>query len=929
VRKIIAILVLIIVVRAGWMIYQKLAPPPDVRAAMSDLRSRDAQTRWNAADRLGHMGAKAKPAIPALVAALNDTDDNGSSAFAAANALGSLGTVANAAVPALVEKVQHGKENVPVVCARALIQIQPEGLQALLKLAHAGQAGQTIIHAMESFGQQSVPMLSEWLKDDDEKLRLIAVTALGRIRWEGVTDEQIDKLQLALSDKSDAVRIAAIVELSQLGPLAAPALPALKAALDEGHPSVTVNLASMLPVVEPRETENAIEALVKIVEHAEGKSDGSHIPSGNEASADQDHADQSAAIAALGTFGPDATEALAKLLDPSHPKWMRIAAAEALAELGRSAFAAVPALAKQLEAKDADVRLAAVKSLGAIGTPAAAAVPEVLKFLASGNQAERCAAVETLGRIGKTDPEPVLKTLVPLVRSADDALQMAAINAMAEIGPAAAPAAGELFRLYGEYRNTQLGAATITAIGKTGATDKAAVQQLIAILTADDQETVHSAVEALGQMGALAADAAPALVTVMAKDDGYNSTVACDALTKLGEAGAIELGKMVNVSEPGVSSRAVDALAKMKAAAKPAIPNLVAALQNGNPLVVTSAVKVLSGFGPDAAEAVPEIIKHLGDDDFRNALVAIGPPAVPLLRATLSTGGTDEQLGAAVVLGEIKPAEPKTIQALAAVVRKSADERLRGYAAVSLGNLGADSRQAIAALQAAQSDPSESLCLVAAAVLAKLDPETRAKSFQEINQLLHLPNELAQEIALQILRDMGSAAQPVAAEILKLLDDDQIEVRLCAAEALVQIDANSTKVVLPLLLKFLQSGDPGTRDRAAKALGQIRPTTAEIVHALERAVAKEDYLGTPAACPVLGEMSDRADEIVPFLLAALRMNNSEERIVAIEALGELRSKSAIPVLMSLIDDPTPETSAAAAAALKKIDPELAKRAAVP
>jgi HEAT repeat protein len=86
---------------------------------------------------------------------------------------------------------------------------------------------------------------------------------------------------------------------------------------------------------------------------------------------------------------------------------------------------------------------------------------------------------------------------------------------------------------------------------------------------------------------------------------------------------------------------AADALGRI---GQPAVPELVAALQNPNAAIRLKGVEVLGRMGPEAAPAVPELIKLLDDPDERirkataRTLGQIGPAAkeaVPALVRTL------------------------------------------------------------------------------------------------------------------------------------------------------------------------------------------------------------------------------------------------------------------------------------------------------
>lgn len=101
---------------------------------IGELRSKKTQVRVAAADALGAMGARAKPAIPALVHALADED------FWAASAVtDALSAVGPPAVPALIDAVQNGQGVAQLRAVMALRGMGPAAKPAIPALRKALQ----------------------------------------------------------------------------------------------------------------------------------------------------------------------------------------------------------------------------------------------------------------------------------------------------------------------------------------------------------------------------------------------------------------------------------------------------------------------------------------------------------------------------------------------------------------------------------------------------------------------------------------------------------------------------------------------------------------------------------------------------------------------------------------------------------------------
>jgi HEAT repeat protein len=97
------------------------------------------------------------------------------------------------------------------------------------------------------------------------------------------------------------------------------------------------------------------------------------------------------------------------------------------------------------------VRMQAALSLEALGSVAQAAVPALAKSLTnkSGDIEARLAAMYALMKIGPAHLQPALPALIGLLSDRDPRVVRTACQVLAEIGPPAEPAIGELRRLIG------------------------------------------------------------------------------------------------------------------------------------------------------------------------------------------------------------------------------------------------------------------------------------------------------------------------------------------------------------------------------------------------------------------------------------------------------------------------------------------------
>jgi HEAT repeat protein len=196
----------------------------------------DAKVRWKAADLLGQVGADASEAIPALLAALKDSDPHVRAVVAK-----SLGGVVpkescGEAVEALAAMLKDGSEP---AAARAISRFGANGAAALPALLEAmkdpdstvrWEAGRAV-GKIGAAAKSAVPALVEQMKDEVSLVREHAAEALGDIGPEA--KDGVPALIAILKDPVARVRRDAARSLGQIGPAAKPALEAARGLLKD------------------------------------------------------------------------------------------------------------------------------------------------------------------------------------------------------------------------------------------------------------------------------------------------------------------------------------------------------------------------------------------------------------------------------------------------------------------------------------------------------------------------------------------------------------------------------------------------------------------------------------------------------------------------------------------------------------------------
>jgi len=233
------------------------------------LMDESVRVREAAADALAEMGPQAVDAVPALIQALRNEEEDSDLRQAASDALGAIGSEA---VPVLVQALADEDERVRWAAARALEDMGPQAVEAIPALIQALRDGDEDVSwaaasALGDIGPEAIPVLIEALGERDTNVRRGAILALGWIgpeakeaapliiqALEGEEDwlvrssaaralgwiepdasEAVPPLIQALGDESEYVRSAAADTLGEFGSQARDAVPALIQALGDEY----------------------------------------------------------------------------------------------------------------------------------------------------------------------------------------------------------------------------------------------------------------------------------------------------------------------------------------------------------------------------------------------------------------------------------------------------------------------------------------------------------------------------------------------------------------------------------------------------------------------------------------------------------------------------------------------------------------------
>jgi HEAT repeat protein len=440
----------------------RLKSEPTVGDLIKSLGDKEELHRAVAASALGELGPDAREAIPALTVALGDKSNKvRSRAF---SALGSIGPAAKSAVPLLIKGMRDKDKSVRWSSAWALGRLGPA----------AGKA---------------VPDLVAALNDQDPDVASCAVEALGSI-GPGAKAAVPALIGWLKDDRSPAVADA----LGKIGPAAKAAIPPLTTMRDTDDPRAHkgpdmefwrqanghARIAAALALWKVDRQAKSIRLLMDTLEDKAKAYQGrlSHV--------------RLAAVDALSEIGPAAKAAtpllLVALKDEDYS--IRRAAAEALGRIGAAPARTVPALRKALDDEVSYVQEAAAESLGRMGPSAKAAGPRLAAILKAGEgvtrdfwepQSVRLAAATALWKIDR-DAAKVVPALIQLLKADEPPISITS-------------------RSYGRQNAAQLRRRAAEVLGEIGAPAKAARSRLSELAKKDKFLTVREAAAiALGRI---------------------------------------------------------------------------------------------------------------------------------------------------------------------------------------------------------------------------------------------------------------------------------------------------------------------------------------------------------------------------------------------------------------------------------------------
>ena len=675
----------------------------------------------------------------------------------------------------------------------------------------------------------------------------------------------------------------AALALSELGPEAAEALPALIPALDDGDEQVWFH-----------------------------------------------------AVTAIARIGPQALPAVPALLEDlaesgrrgANPKWYRSAFA-----LGSIGPAALPKLRPALKNPDSRIRSGAAKALGWFGEKAAPAIPDLVKLLNDENENVRFHAAETLGKIGTL----AIPALRKCLQGTNKQLQLSALSAVQAMGDKADPLSEILILIASDAPAPELQIQAMRALRRIQLEPEFYAPFLWLLALHANAEICREAAE--GILALPAELSVPRLAKMLNNADASRQRWAADVLGRIGPAAAAVAPELIQRIEQNNSPETAEtfktAIASMGVAAADALFQHIGKIGRGRISSDHWTVRILAKAGIPGLAKLADALQHENDAVRLAALYGIqklgadGRSALPKMERLLRDPNDRVRASGLQCLVAVSR-KPDRYQNEVHRFLEDGSAEVRQAAAISVQSLSSVSEPIIGKLEKLLQDRSNKVRLAALRAFKSLGGRASAHA-ESIATLLMEQNEDVQVAAVEALSAIGQAPPLAVAQIIRLASQASDRLQLASLRSLAKL-ADATPQTADVYRASLAHPNHEIREASLAGFGKTASETSEVlslsVAALEdksdkvklAAASNLGRLGekaVPATQSLMNLLTSRSDHFARFLevlkqipahssqieayLEGLDHPNPAARAYACEQLGRLKEKAkpAIPKLQLL------------------------------
>jgi len=410
-------------------------------------------------------------------------------------------------------------------------------------------------NCLRELGVKSPPQVVSLLSHTDAGVRLTAAEQLGAFK--PLPADSVDPLRKALGDADKFIRTTAAECLLDFGAKAAPAAPDLAEAIRKNAKDAPPNGAEAIDFT-------PLNLLISI--------GASSVEPLGTLLAEKDPLILYQAVYALGEIGSPAkstAEAIEKIMNrDGEDTSVRLEACRAHAAVTGDTAKAAPLLKVALEHKQAEVRslgLQAVARLGALGRGLA---PQVLPLLEDAEPVIRKFAIATTATLDAKGREAAVPLLAKRLKDDSASVRISAVNALADFGPLAAGAAGDLAAASADEDSDvrQTAIAALAELGPAGIAAKATLLSTVGDSKASD-DLRSGALAAQVAIAPAAPETSAALLKLLDEKSGELRESAAHFAPRLKAASPAIIAKLAALAKgdpnTAVRTRATQALAEV------------------------------------------------------------------------------------------------------------------------------------------------------------------------------------------------------------------------------------------------------------------------------------------------------------------------------------------------------------------------------
>ena len=555
----------------------------------------------------------------------------------------------------------------------------------------------------------------------------------------------------------------------------------------------------------------------------------------------------------------------------------------------------------------------------------------LVEGLRAKNVETRRDAATRLRASNTTLQERALPAMIDLLeKEPDGQTRLAILDALASLGPRAAPPCQRSFKHYAPMwaaRVKKRCTRTIAPRWRWRPSASPRLRDWRTLLKVRKVSVRAEAIMALGRIGPDAAAATPDLILSLRDKNDKNERITqevCLALGRIGNSAVEPLIAATSDADLTIRARAAASLGSLSAPSDQVHRAILKCARDQAPEVRAAAVESLSKFKlPDDA-LLPIVTENVRNDDERVRLAVVNllveRPALlartaPVLGSLLSARNEAVARHAAFLLGKTgASAVPILLGGLrhpAGPIDPIAD---------ALGQIG---RPAVDPLTQAAKDPEPRVRRAAALALGQIRPVAKG-TLQTLAVGLQDPDRDVRAAFLTAIGSLGPRAGEAVPAVRNLLRDESPAIRAQAIDVLSQAAPRDERLLGDLIAALKNDVDPRVVRQAIETIRSLGPGGRDalpVVIGKLTATSPEDV--RLAAVLMIESHGQAAAEAVPALCALLSDGTPKLQTVAAQALATM-GKAAQPAfarLAEMVNAGNPEAREAAASTLGGLELE--------